>query len=96
MRKKELKSYALFITSAIASGVVGNLATEKVIPKGWIFLAYILVIITLGIGLHGYITFTIPRYKKISNWAKSVIFRTPDVKEEPIKYRGKYRKRKDR
>lgn len=80
----------------MASGVVGNLVAEKAIPYRWIYLAYILVIITLGIGFHGYVTFTIPRNKKLSNWVKSVIFRTPEVNEQPPKRRGKYRNRRKR
>jgi hypothetical protein len=78
----------------MASGVVGNLVAEKAIPYRWIYLAYILVIITLGIGFHGYVTFTIPRNKKLSNWVKSVIFRTPEINEKPLKHRGKYKLRK--
>lgn len=91
MRKREIKSVVLFITSAIASGVVGNLVTEKVISQKWTYLVYILSIVTFGIGVHGYITFTIPRYKKIFTWAKSVIFREPEMKEKPPEYRGKYK-----
>ena len=77
----------------MASGVVGNLVAEKAIPYRWIYLD--LLYLTLGL-VSWLVTFTIPRNKKLSNWVKSVIFRTPEVNEQPPKRRGKYRNRRKR
>jgi F0F1-type ATP synthase assembly protein I len=93
---KRIRLIFLSVILLMIIAVLGNLVDTKMISPNWSILVIILFLTFLGIGFYGFITYTVPVYKKIFIRVKSVIFRTTNVKEEPLMYRGKYRIRKNK
>lgn len=86
---KRMRLIFLSVILMTAMTVLGNLIDTKSISPQWSILVIILFLTLLGIGLYGFITYTVSVYKRTFNRAKSAVFRAIDLKGS-LKYRGEY------
>lgn len=87
--RKRIRLIFLSVILLLTMTVLGNLIDTKSISPKWFILVIILFLTLLGIGLYGFITYTVSVYKRIFHRAKTVIFRAMDLKGS-LKYRGEY------
>lgn len=85
--EKRMRLIFISVILLMTMTVLGNLVDTKIISPQWSILVILLFLTLLGIGLYGSILYTVSVYKKISNRAKSIVFRTADMKGL-LKYRG--------
>lgn len=90
---KRMRLILLSVILLAAMTVLGNLIDTKSISPKWSILVIILFLTLLGIGLYGFITYTVSVYKRTFNRGKSAVFRAMDLKSS-LRYRSEYRLRK--